>query len=212
VAVVDLNALHRELHRALTTPKVSGLDRGLTLSRNLAALDPDDAATLATHLVHNLSERQLFDVGRGGLNALRRAVATDQAERREHALERVDAARKELPPVLAVESDGMWVLSAIPPPSPVTRALPELSETPQGTVVILVSLAERICLKAPSVKTAKARLCEHYRQCHDELPGECSYALEKGQVLLLPIERVSTGLRSLWVRLRAFVVRAPAWA
>lgn len=201
--MVDLDALHRELHRALTA-SLPAIERGLTLSRNLAALDPDDAATLATWLSHDLTDRQLLALGRGGLHALRRAASTGAPERSDHAVGRITAALRRLPPLRAERTeDGMWVLGADPLPPKVTRALPELSAAPDSAVVILVSAGDR--------KTGKARLCEHYRQCFDELPDACRRAIERGQVWLLPIERLSAR-RSLWARVRSFVVRVPAWA
>src|SRR6185436_9926475 len=96
--VVDLLGLHRELHRALVWGP-SPFDRGLKAARILDSLDPIDRATLATHLVHNLTDTQLAAVGRAGLRAMRRAAVTD--ERGEHAVARLDAALHQQPPIVA---------------------------------------------------------------------------------------------------------------
>ncbi|MBK7864884.1 MAG: hypothetical protein IPJ65_41065 [Archangiaceae bacterium] len=202
--MVDLNALHRELHRALTAASVPPSERGLTLSRSLSGLEPGDAATLATHLVHNFTDTQLLGLGRSGLYALKHAVANDQLERREHALERLDLALKGLGPLFCAEADGLWVVGEARCHGAVTRAIPELADAPQGAVVILISSSDQ--------QAGKAQLCDHYGQCCDELPAACASAVARGSVVLLPIARLSPPSRSVWSRLRAFVQRVPAWA
>jgi hypothetical protein len=194
--VVDLNALHRELHRALTRAGIGAHERGGTVARSLAALEVDDRATLATHLVHNFTDHQLLGLGRNGLRALRRAVCLDAAERKEHALERLDGALKTLPPITATLCDEMWVLSAGPLPGAVTRAV---VDAPPGTVLIVVPR-----------QAEKAALCDYYRQCFEELPEACARALAGGQVTFLPVDRIRAPV---WSKLRSLAVRvlAPAW-
>jgi hypothetical protein len=177
----DLNALHRELHQAGRQ----------ALTRTLAALEPSDRATLATHLVHNFTDQQLTGLGRDGLHVVRRAMCADAAERCEHAVERVDAALRRLPRITATPCEDVWVLSEGPVPGPVTpHAAP-------GTVVILVH-----------GHTDSSGLCDYYRQCFEELPEPVVAALNRGQVSFLPIEQIRVPL---WARLRSFALRV-AWA
>lgn len=175
--MVDLNALHRELHQAGRP----------SLVRTLEGLEPADRATLATHLVHNFTDQQLTALGRDGLHVLRRAMCADAAERCEHAVERVDAVLRRLPGIVATECEGVWVLSEGPLPGRVTP------NVPPGTLVIL-------CRR----HTDSSGLCDYYRQCFEELPEPVIAALNRGQVCFLPLDQVRVPL---WARLRSYALR-----
>ncbi len=164
--MVDLNALHRELHQGVRS-----------LERTLDALDGADRATLATHLVHNFTDQQLLGLRRARLHLLRRAICEDAAERCEHALERVDAALSQLPAITATPCEDVWVLSEGPLPGRV------MAHEAPGTVVILVPR-----------HTDSAGLCDYYRQCFEELPEPVLTALNRGQVAFLPADQIRVPL------------------